>query len=83
LGPQIEWFFSFRSKDSTTSASFIRVTAGSLLLSWSFTFYVNTLSLLLSSDNQKKASDHFTDGYESPCGCWDLNSGPLEEQLLL
>jgi hypothetical protein len=20
-----------------------------------------------------------TDGCEPPCGCWDLNSGPLEE----
>jgi hypothetical protein len=19
-------------------------------------------------------------GFEAPCGCWDLNSGPLEEQ---
>jgi hypothetical protein len=23
------------------------------------------------------------DGCESPCGCWDLNSGPLEEQSVL
>jgi hypothetical protein len=22
------------------------------------------------------------DGYEPPCGCWDLNSGPSEEQLV-
>ena len=21
-----------------------------------------------------------TDSYEPPCGCWELNSGPLEEQ---
>jgi hypothetical protein len=21
-----------------------------------------------------------TDGCEPPCGCWELNSGPLEEQ---
>lgn len=21
-----------------------------------------------------------TDGYEPPCGCWELNLGPLEEQ---
>ena len=26
---------------------------------------------------QKKASDFVTDGCEPPCGCWDLNSGPL------
>jgi hypothetical protein len=23
------------------------------------------------------------DGFESPCGCWDLNSGPSEEQSVL
>ena len=23
------------------------------------------------------------DGCEPPCGCWDLNSGPSEEQLVL
>jgi hypothetical protein len=23
------------------------------------------------------------DGCELPCGCWDLNSGPLEEQSVL
>ena len=33
--------------------------------------------------NQKRASDHIADGCEPPCDCWELNSGPLEEQLLL
>jgi hypothetical protein len=28
---------------------------------------------------QKRASDPIIDG----CGCWKLNSGPLEEQLVL
>jgi hypothetical protein len=32
---------------------------------------------------QKRASDPITDGYESPCGCWELNSGSLEKQLVL
>jgi hypothetical protein len=27
--------------------------------------------------------ESLTDGCESPCGCQELNSGPLEEQLLL
>jgi len=27
--------------------------------------------------------DPITDGCEPPCGCWDLNSGPLEEQSVL
>jgi Na+-transporting NADH:ubiquinone oxidoreductase subunit NqrD len=33
--------------------------------------------------HQKRASDSITDGCEPPCGCWDLNSGPLEEQSVL
>jgi hypothetical protein len=32
---------------------------------------------------REKASDPITDGCEPPCGCWDLNSGPLEEQSVL
>jgi hypothetical protein len=34
---------------------------------------------LLSSDTPEE--DLVADGCEPPCGCWDLNSGPLEEQL--
>jgi hypothetical protein len=30
----------------------------------------------------KKALDPITDGCEPPCGCWELNSGPLEEQTV-
>ena len=41
--------------------------------------YLNTL--LLSSDTPEKGIRfHYR---ESPCGCWELNSGPLEEQPLL
>jgi hypothetical protein len=32
--------------------------------------------------HQKRASDPITDGCEPPCGCWELNSGPLEEQAV-
>jgi hypothetical protein len=32
---------------------------------------------------QKRASDPTTDGCEPPCGGWDLNSGPVEEQPVL
>ena len=28
-------------------------------------------------------ADFITGGCEPPCGCWDLNSGPLEEQSVL
>jgi hypothetical protein len=30
--------------------------------------------------HQKRASDPTTDGCEPPSGCWELSSGPLEEQ---
>ena len=33
--------------------------------------------------HQKRTSDPITDGCEPPCGCWELNSGPLEEQSVL
>jgi hypothetical protein len=29
---------------------------------------------------QKRASDPIIDDCEPPCGCWEMNSGPLEEQ---
>ena len=32
---------------------------------------------------QKGASDPITDGCKPPCGCWELNSGPLEEWSVL
>jgi hypothetical protein len=31
----------------------------------------------------KRASDPITDGCEPPCGCWELNSGPLEKWPVL
>jgi hypothetical protein len=33
--------------------------------------------------HQKRASDLIMGGCEPPCGCWDLNSGPSEEQSAL
>ena len=32
---------------------------------------------------QKGTFDNIADGSEPPGGCWDLNSGPLKEQLVL
>ena len=32
---------------------------------------------------QKRASDPIIDGCEPPWGCWELNSVPVEEQLVL
>jgi hypothetical protein len=33
--------------------------------------------------HQKRVLDPITDGCEPSCGCWELNSGPLEEQSVL
>ena len=33
--------------------------------------------------SQKMALDPITDGCEPPCGCWEVNSGPLDEQSVL
>jgi hypothetical protein len=33
--------------------------------------------------HQKRASDLIMDGCEPLCGCWNLNSGPSEEQSVL
>jgi hypothetical protein len=30
--------------------------------------------------HHKRALDPITDSCESPCGCWELNSEPLEKQ---
>jgi hypothetical protein len=40
-------------------------------------------TLSLSSDTPMVASDPITDGFEPPCGCWESNSGPLEELSVL
>jgi hypothetical protein len=55
-----------------------------LFLSFFYYFYFTYMSTLsLSQIHQKAALDPITDGCEPPCGCWELNSGPLEEQLVL
>ena len=33
--------------------------------------------------HQKRAADLITDGSEPPYGCWELNSGLLEEQSVI
>jgi len=46
-----------------------------------YLFYVNTLSL--SSDAPEEGIRSHYSGCEPPCSCWELNSGPLEEQPVL
>jgi hypothetical protein len=47
-----------------------------------FIYYIQVHCSCFQTD-QKKASDPITDACELPCGCWDVNSGPLEEQSVL
>jgi len=60
-----------------------------LILGSSSSLSSNCFSLILLKleerlkAHQKRASDSITDGCEPPCGCWDLNSGPSQEQSLL
>jgi hypothetical protein len=35
---------------------------------------------MYAPEYQRRISDPIPDGCEPPCGCWDLNSGPLQEQ---
>jgi hypothetical protein len=44
--------------------------------------YEYTVSVFIYT-HKKRASDPITDGYEPPCGCGELNSGPLKEQTVL
>jgi hypothetical protein len=55
--------------------------AGTLSKTKSFFFNVNTLSL--SSDTPEQGIGSHYRWCEPPCGCWEMNSGPLEEQTVL
>ena len=45
-----------------------------------FIYYVYSALLASMLTHQNWAPDLITDGCESSCGCWELNSGPLGEQ---
>jgi hypothetical protein len=48
-----------------------------------YLFIINKYIVAVFRHTKKMASNLITDGCEPPCGCWDLNSGPLEEQSML
>jgi hypothetical protein len=58
----------------------------SLSLFFKDLFIIILSTLWLSSDAPEEGvKSHYgiTGGYEPPCGCWDLNSGPSEKQSVL
>jgi hypothetical protein len=46
-------------------------------------YYVYSVLPTCMPEHQKVAPHLITDGCEPPCGYWELNSGPLEEQPML
>lgn len=48
---------------------------------WLSFFFFSILKFFMSS-HERRASDSITDGCEPPCGCWELNLDPLQEQLV-
>lgn len=48
-----------------------------------FIYYAYSVLLACIPTGQKGAPDLIMDGCESPRGCWELNSGPREEQPVL
>lgn len=48
-----------------------------------FIYYVDSVLPACMPAALKRAPDLIIDGSEPPCGCWRLNSGPLEEQSVL
>jgi hypothetical protein len=48
-----------------------------------FIYLINECPAVYIFTCLKRASDTITDGCEPPCSCWELNSGPLEDQSVL
>jgi hypothetical protein len=46
-------------------------------------YFMYTSTLLLSSDTSEEGIRSHYKCCEPPCSCWELNSGPLEEQSML
>jgi hypothetical protein len=42
--------------------------------------YMGTLTDAIFRYTRRGRQISLQDGCEPPCGCWELNSGPLEEQ---
>ena len=48
-----------------------------------FIYYVYSILPAYMTAGQKRAQDLIIDVFEPPCGCWELNSRPLEEKPVL
>jgi hypothetical protein len=88
------WMFEIKPRSSGRALSAANPQAispaiGKLLFLKFFFFkiylllYLGIVHCSCLQTHQKRASDLITDGCGQPCGCWDLNSRPLEEQAVL
>jgi hypothetical protein len=48
-----------------------------------FIYYVYSVLPAIYACRPEEGIRHITDGWEPPCGCWELNSGLLEQSVLL
>ena len=48
-----------------------------------FIYYAYSVLPACMPPGQKRAPDFIAGGCVPPCGCWELNPGPLEEQSVL
>ena len=48
-----------------------------------FIYFIYLRHCCCLQTHRKRVMDSITDGCEPPCGCWELSSGPLEEQSML
>ena len=48
-----------------------------------FIYLMYMSALPLSSDTPEAGIRPITNGCEAPCGCWEMNAEPLEEQTVL
>jgi len=73
------WVTSFRMVFSSSIHLPMNFMMSLFLKIYLFYFMYSILPAYVTA-GQKKAPDLITDGCEPPCGCWELNSWPLEEQ---
>jgi hypothetical protein len=50
-----------------------------LFIKFIYLFYVYEYTVAVFMHTRRGYQDDIADGCEPPCGCWDLNLGPLEE----
>ena len=59
------------------------------LFLFSFSFFLKIYLFIICEytvavfRHTREGMDPIADGCEPPCGCWELNSGPLEQQSVL